>query len=323
MKHILKSIGLSFLIIALCSSCSQKTVQSSNSTGNDNNNDILAVLLHRPYLEITGVSVHHESDRNKIVGKIENALQESPCAVVLKDGGLFSNDYYAVTSSHGTYYYYGNIDDNRPDGFGILSQGSVELSDYSTLDRLVYAGNFKNGRFNEYGVSFRADTEDEYYTAEFVDSLVESSKLSEEYKDQAVAYLRSYVTYDGEWKNGVKDGTGNVFLVLPIAIKNADAKTVLEGYWGGLCYPSSIHTAEVEKGEETGQVKTYSDGILRYDGNMKNGVEHGNGIYYYGNGQIRYDGQWKNGKYDGKGKMFDEDGSLLYDGKWKDGDYAS
>jgi len=54
-----------------------------------------------------------------------------------------------------------------------------------------------------------------------------------------------------------------------------------------------------------------------YEGEMKIGLAHGQGIYCYANGD-HYDGEWKDGKRDGRGIYYFVDGAI-YDGEWKDG----
>lgn len=92
--------------------------------------------------------------------------------------------------------------------------------------------------------------------------------------------------------------------------------------------------------------KMYYNGILRCEGDIKNGVINGNGIVYFDDGSIEYKGEIKNNKYNGKGKLYypsgklkyegefkndlydgngtsyDENGTVEYEGKWKSGDYA-
>ena len=62
----------------------------------------------------------------------------------------------------------------------------------------------------------------------------------------------------------------------------------------------------------------YNNGVLRYDGNWKDGKRNGKGKSFGVDGGLCYDGNWKDGKKDGKGKYYN-DGDLLYDGNWKDG----
>ena len=55
----------------------------------------------------------------------------------------------------------------------------------------------------------------------------------------------------------------------------------------------------------------------RYEGEVKNGLREGKGIYYHNNGD-RYEGDWRNGKQEGKGIYYYNSGSR-YEGDWRNG----
>lgn len=266
--------------------------------------DIPSILFHQPYLDAANISANNKSDREKMPDKITEALQGEPYRAVRKDGGLFSTDYYAITSGSGEYYYYGKISDNKPDGFGVLAWNAIDLNDLDSISGLVYAGNFKKGIFNGYGAQFNSTSSNN--TSTYVSAFISDGLLEKKYADIATSYLQSYVVYDGGWKNGKENGKGNFFQFDYVLLN----QNIQEDYWGGTCYPT-VTVTDVKNGSENGNSKLYVCGILIYDGKTKNGVEHGKGISYYSNGQIKYNGQWKNGKYNGKGKLYDEDGTLI------------
>ena len=68
--------------------------------------------------------------------------------------------------------------------------------------------------------------------------------------------------------------------------------------------------------------KYYPDGILKFEGNYKNGKANGYGRSYYQTGRIQYEGMWTDGKYDGKGTLYDENGKEVYSGEWTNGHQA-
>ena len=285
---------------------------SANGKGNVSESDIISILFHEPYLKAADISVHYQSDRSKMPDNIASALKKTPVVVKTESGGLFSKDYYAVTSTHSKTRYYGEVKDNKPDGFGVLANGEVDLKDLSTIKNIIYAGNFKKGLYNGYGADF--DSEPIDYS---IDGLIQRDILDQSYKAIAEVYFDTYVTYDGDWKNGEKTGKGNGF-----SIERVEFNTIQDGYWGGFCYPDVVVT-DIKKGLANGNTKHYVCGVLIYDGQTKSGAEHGKGISYYLNGQKKYDGQWKYGMYNGSGKLYDETGKLIYSGKWKKGDYAT
>ena len=93
-------------------------------------------------------------------------------------------------------------------------------------------------------------------------------------------------------------------------------------YWGISCYPN-VKVAQTKKDVVSGISKVYIDGILKYDGEMKNGKYDGYGTAYFDDGSILYEGEWKKDVYHGKGTLYNADGTVSYTGKWKNGDYAS
>ena len=54
----------------------------------------------------------------------------------------------------------------------------------------------------------------------------------------------------------------------------------------------------------------------RYEGDWKNGIKEGKGIYYWENGD-RFEGNWINDNKDGKGIMFYKNGKIE-EVFWKD-----
>jgi hypothetical protein len=61
-------------------------------------------------------------------------------------------------------------------------------------------------------------------------------------------------------------------------------------------------------------IDTYEDGS-KYEGEWKNGKQHGRGVYYRSNGTIAYEGDFKNGKMHGYGVYYyDDDDDEKYEG---------
>jgi hypothetical protein len=72
-----------------------------------------------------------------------------------------------------------------------------------------------------------------------------------------------------------------------------------------------------EDGIIYGKIITEED--ENYEGELKNGKPHGNGMLTTAEGGV-YKGEFKNGKPNGHGSLTDEEGYLHYDGDWKDGE---
>lgn len=104
--------------------------------------------------------------------------------------------------------------------------------------------------------------------------------------------------YVGYWKNNKRDGKGKLYY---------DGILVFDGN-----YKSDNETSG----------KLYRDnGILKYDGHVKNSKYHGKGKLYYPNGNLEYHGSFKSGRFDGKGKLYYSSGRLRYIGEFKNGRY--
>lgn len=66
----------------------------------------------------------------------------------------------------------------------------------------------------------------------------------------------------------------------------------------------------------------YPDGILKFEGNYKNGKANGYGKSYYPTGKLQYEGMWANGVYHGEGTLYDESLKTIYSGEWFEGHQA-
>ena len=62
--------------------------------------------------------------------------------------------------------------------------------------------------------------------------------------------------------------------------------------------------------------KFYPDGVLKFEGNYKNGKPNGYGKAYYPSGKLQYEGMWANGVYHGEGTLYSENSSVIYSGEW-------
>lgn len=63
----------------------------------------------------------------------------------------------------------------------------------------------------------------------------------------------------------------------------------------------------------------YSDGVLKFEGNFKNGKRNGYGKSYYPTGKLQYEGMWANGVFHGEGTLFDSKGKVVHEGEWVNG----
>lgn len=63
----------------------------------------------------------------------------------------------------------------------------------------------------------------------------------------------------------------------------------------------------------------YPDGILKFEGNYKDGKANGYGKTYFPSGRLQYEGMWADGRYYGEGTLYDESGNVIYNGEWING----
>lgn len=236
-------------------------------------------------------------------------------------------DRYKITSQPGEYIYSGDVKNNYADGFGALLKISdiyfgVEDSGFGSIEingkyyNFVYIGDFKEGRFEGYGLKFHEPEDNEYMI--FKD-LCEDENIP---NDEAVAYFLAwlnYVEYDGMFMNGKQEGNGNMYYAdlelrsyIPDAVEKVSISNVLY---------DEISVGSFADGKLNGKCKTYTVGTLLYDGDMKNGKRNGFGYSYNNAGRLEYEGEYKNDMRDGKGILYDYEGNIVYDGEWEMDDY--
>jgi antitoxin component YwqK of YwqJK toxin-antitoxin module len=80
------------------------------------------------------------------------------------------------------------------------------------------------------------------------------------------------------------------------------------------------YKGQVNEGKPNGWGKAYFQNGSMYDGEWKDGKQHGLAKEHYPDGTLQYDGYYKDGKRDGQGKAYLNDGKLKYEGKWEKGE---
>lgn len=213
------------------------------------------------------------------------------------------------------YIYYGELKDNRPDGYGVLFKKSeifygALISPKEVYFNRYYIGEFKDGKFNGFGLLF--DIEDES-----IDPLISRSPYPENSDEFFNYYLNweNSVKYFGLFNDGLQSGKGNRFSVFNL--ENLDSNYDLNN----LIYPI-IEIGEFKGENLNGSGRIYWGGFLHYDGELKNGMMNGKGkLYYLLSDNIEFDGEFKNDKRHGYGISYSENGDIVYKGNWKNDDY--
>lgn len=120
-------------------------------------------------------------------------------------------------------------------------------------------------------------TEEEKVSYKITKADGSSGSSSEDYTGTAEVEYPNKDTYSGDFKNGLKEGSGTY------TFNNGDK-----------------YIGQFKNNLQHGIGKTeYAKGG-KYNGRYENGTRHGEGVYVYANGDI-YSGSWKNGKKHGKG----------------------
>lgn len=293
------------------------------------------LLFHCPYTDLGTVQIHHFPERGEALEWLatycsDKELFSSGRPVQLADP-LFGEDYYYCTISETNLYYIGEIKDDRPDGFGAVVGLATGSGTYDFKGEALFycVGNFKEGMLDGYGISFAADEADITHAVQDVVQIMGDDGIDDDVGGALLQYLFDYVSYEGYWKEGKKDGKGNAFGFswdtgswYGDEIRFVEElNPPLDGYLFGPAYPN-VTMGEYENGELNGQVNIYKYNHLVYSGEMKNGQRSGYGVSYYNNGQVEYDGEWKNDAANGMGAYYDQEGALIYTGEWEDGNYG-
>ena len=142
---------------------------------------------------------------------------------------------------------------------------------------------------------------------------------SEEVGIDLIQYLFNYVSYEGYFKDGKKNGKGNSFDIYPLTFSYTNEPIDEYRYYNA--YPD-VTKGEYINDKLTGNVIIYVNNYLIFNGKLNKGIENGKGTWYYSNGNILYEGEFKNGTAHGKGAYYSENGELIYSGQWENGDYA-
>lgn len=263
-----------------------------------------------------------------------------------------------MTANYIEFFYQGQMKENKPDGIGAifkpvyLSWNAESIGESDTADiyesssmasqyslALVYAGYFKEGRPEGYGIEFSVPGDEDYLIGEIpINGCQSEADIQETFLEMA-----NPIRYEGEFEEGEYSGRGNEY-EYPLSYSDGEEKETfldeeecIEGAGGneevggkiyevlsGTNKDIKIYTGTYGKGERNGAFKIYEFGYLCYEGGVKKGKYHGVGTEYYPlSKQVYYEGEWRNGEPHGTGVRYLEDGSIYYSGEWEYGDYAN
>ena len=184
-----------------------------------------------------------------------------------------------LTGMAGGKSYDGEIEDGKPNGYGIVTN----------VDGDEFHGSFENGELDGDGKEIFANKD--VMTGKWVRGEIQGD-ITIEYKNGG--------SYEGECKgDGIYTTANDDFFDVHYVDKTKS------GY---------RETGYIDS-DQSGRVVVKYDNGDSYDGEWVKHERHGHGVYTYANG-VRYDGEWKEGKKDGEGEMMFKNGDV-YNGEWK------
>ena len=182
------------------------------------------------------------------------------------------------TSKHIAKYYVGELNNNKPNGFGTCIRTHIK-----------YTGEWKNGLPDGKGIAIYK----QFAFSFFIDAQYDKFQMFK---------------YDGTVKNGLFDGKGSLtrngklFYEGEFKEGSITGKGELYSDKGKLMYKGDFVYGKFE-----GKGMFYNENSeLMYTGNWKNGKKEGYGVLY--NPKVskvipNYDGYWKDNAYNGEGKL--------------------
>lgn len=224
----------------------------------------------------------------KLASTLQDALDntDGKTYYVKLEEGFFASGYKQTLEESGLFYY-GNLKEGKPDGYGVLYDDTIPL----------YIGEFKKGNFEGYGVTIDHDYAGSVYIVH-----------EGEFKKGGRAKGEGMVLYDFEYLDSILE----IDVSLLQSIDGIAVFRTIPQYIGDV-------TEDDFDGKGTFY---YMDGTIQYTGKVKNGMYHGKGKEYYPDGTLKYEGEFSRGLYDGKGTLYDENGNETYKGNFKNGDCA-
>lgn len=290
-KFIKSSIAILVLVAFNFIGCSSEKVSSYN-----NSKLIEECSYLYNYANENNIKINNFSERDKVLDMLSASNSEKDIIYLKTDSNLFSKANYKVTNEKTNIIYYGKVKDNKPNGLGVIYLVNEDGAKF-----IKYAGNFKKGLFEGYGMLFKIPTMDK----------LRNVTLMYNNNEEKAKKKTNYLSVEGEFKDGLVNGKGNYFIYVCSNKEEDEIKDLFVGEY------------EIDDDERiTGKVKEYKYGYLYYDGEYKNSHFNGDGILYFlKSKQKQYEGSFRNGKYDGKGTLYDEGGNTIYSGKWDMGDY--
>ena len=267
------------------------------------------------YLQNKPLDLYDFSKEEEKNTKLAKDAKTEKCYIKGSEGFINKSITYKKADQETDLIYMGEIKDEKPDGYGVLSKMINYGSDTNPVFayQIMYDGMFKKGKYSGFGKSFFSfeDENEAWQFREFV-------KQSEDAQTCVNDYFNE-LEYIGYFEDGQFNGKG-LFITYPDKRYTSifSERITMRADEDPQYYTLGIASSNFEKGEMEGKAKLYYADYLVYDGELKKGEPDGKGKRYYrGSDHLKYEGEFSGGKMEGKGTLYDYDGKVVVSGQWK------
>ncbi len=227
------------------------------------------------YAENCGIPLYRFPKEEEALGAWLEQIPSNP--VYVAPDNIFGADRFKMTVESKDYLYFGQLWDNRPDGYGVLlcdpEHSSYLLSYNNRRYVLRYIGQFSDGKLDGFGVLFQESGSGR----DFLDRLRPYNPDTGENLDDYLTW-GNYASYFGEFSDGVKHGMGNTFNLADFYI--ADFSIALTQI--DLDNPGfSVDVGRYKSDKLNGECQQYIGGYPYYTGECRDDQFDGYGILYY------------------------------------------
>lgn len=307
--------------INITSSTDEETLaieEQSQPTNASVQGDFVLVMWQKLFTDKNNIHINDfTAEQNKLHSFLDRMTDE-PKAISIAN--IFGPAQYKLTAESSDYLYCGETKGNYPSGYGIVLMESKDRYGITQFGNkfydLVYAGSFKEGKYNGYGIEFCEPANEAI--SDF-SSIYNYKSTPEEYAAHYLGWV-NYAEYEGNHKDGYREGKGNLYLIDHELHTQFSGRSFAAEQIDNIRY-DTISIGTFSRGKLNGKCKIYVGKVLSYDGEMKDDKRDGYGSDYSVTGYLEYQGEFRKDERHGKGTLYDSEGQVIYEGKWEDGDY--
>jgi len=214
-----------------------------------------------------------------------------------------------------------------------LKDGKGFVKEYSNNDKLIFEGEYKNGKRNGKGKEYNLFYDTILFEGEYING--EKNGKGKEYYDNGKLYFEGEYLYDfkikgklfinekleyeGEFRYDKKwtgkgfDENGNIIYELINGYGKVKEYCELNG--------ELIFEGEYFNGKRNGKGKEYGKHYdnLKFEGEYFKGKRSGHGKEYSLVGKLIFEGEYLNDERNGREKEYNYDGKLIFEGEYING----